>query len=227
MLMMPHNPPEYAAFIEAAGYRKVKDLFAWIFDLDRELEPRYVALVERFRERLNLKFRPLSLAEFSREVDLLRTIYCGAWENNWGFVPPTPEEFKRIAKEMKPIFDPRTAVIGEVNGQPVACAIAIPDINQTLKGTDGRLFPKGLFRLLNRKRLVDQVRLLLLGVLPDYRLVGLYPLMVYELRQQTLATAYHRAEFSWVLEDNRDINQPAEQIGAKKYKTYRIYQKAL
>ena len=37
MLMMPHNPPEYAAFIEAAGYRKAKDLYAWIYDLDRTI----------------------------------------------------------------------------------------------------------------------------------------------------------------------------------------------
>jgi hypothetical protein len=227
MLMMPHNPPEYASFIEAAGYRKVKDLYAWIYDLDRTIDPTVERLLERLRDRLELTFRPISLEEFSREVDRLRAIYCGAWENNWGFVPPTSDEFKRIAKEMKPIFDPKTAILAEVEGRPVACAIAIPDINQALKGTDGRLLPKGLWRLLNRKRLIDQARLLLLGVLPEYRLVGLYPLMVYELREQARGTPYRRVEFSWVLEDNRDINQPAEQIGARRYKTYRIYEKRM
>jgi hypothetical protein len=227
MLMMPHNPPEYAAYIEAAGYRKVKDLYAWLYDLETPIDPRVEQLVKRLRDRLQLRFRPLSLAEFSREVERLRVIYCGAWEDNWGFVPPTVDEFKRLARELKPIFDPAAAVIGEVKGQPVACAIAIPDINQVLKGTDGRLFPKALFRLLNRKRLIDQARLLLLGVLPEYRIVGLYPLMVYELAQQVRGTRYRRAEFSWVLEDNRQINQPAEQIGARRYKTYRIYEKTL
>jgi hypothetical protein len=225
MLMMPHNPPEYARYIEAAGYRKAKDLFALIYDLERPLDPRHVTLAERLRDKLQLTFRPLSMAEFSREVERLRVIYCGAWENNWGFVPPTPEEFERLARELKPIFDPAAAIVGEIQGQPVACAVAIPDINQALKGTDGRLFPKGLVRLLYRRRIVDQVRLLLLGVLPEYRLVGLYPLMVYELFQQVRGTRYRRAEFSWVLEDNRAINQPAEQIGASRYKTYRIYDK--
>src|SRR5439155_25138017 len=29
VVMMPHNPPAYALHLEAAGYRKVKDLYAW------------------------------------------------------------------------------------------------------------------------------------------------------------------------------------------------------
>jgi GNAT superfamily N-acetyltransferase len=227
MLMMPHNPREYAAFIEASGYRKVKDLYAWLYDLERPVDPAIERLVIRVRERLRLTFRPLSLAEFAREVDRLRVVYSGAWERNWGFVPPTVEEFRRIATEMKPIFDPRTAVVAEVDGRLVACAVAIPDINQALRGTGGRLFPTGLVRLLARKRIIDKVRLLLLGVLPEYRMVGVYPLMVYELFQQARGTRYRYAEFSWVLEDNRDINQPAEQIGARRYKTYRIYEKAV
>src|SRR5579863_7446808 len=39
MLLMPHNPPEYAAFIEGAGYRKIKDLFAWLYATDRPIPP--------------------------------------------------------------------------------------------------------------------------------------------------------------------------------------------
>ena len=30
----------------------------------------------------------------------------------------------------------------------IACLVAVPDINQALKGTNGRLFPLGLLRLL-------------------------------------------------------------------------------
>jgi len=37
MLLMPHNPPEYGAHIESAGYTKVKDLYAWLHDLRRRL----------------------------------------------------------------------------------------------------------------------------------------------------------------------------------------------
>src|SRR5439155_12894641 len=200
--------PEYAAFIEGAGYRKVKDLFAWLYDLDRGTGPTLEKLAAHFRRAERLIVRPLQLREFEREVERLRSIYCGAWQRNWGFVPPTAEEFRRVATELRPIFDPRAAVIAEVDGRAVACAIAVPDINQTLKGTSGRLFPFGLVRLLQRKRIVDQLRLLLLGVLPEYRRPGLYPVMLVELRRQLAGSQYRRVEFSWVLEDNRDVNQP-------------------
>jgi GNAT superfamily N-acetyltransferase len=227
MVLMPHNPPEYAAWLEAAGYCKVKDLFAWLYDLDREEPPLVRRLADRVRRRDGVVVRPLNLREFAGEAERMRTIYCGAWAGNWGFVPPTGEEFRRIAKEMRPIFDPRCAVCAEVDGRAVACAIAIPDINQALKGTSGRLVPRTLVRLLRRRRYIDQVRLLLLGVLPEYRAHGLYPLLLSAFRRQMQGGPYRRAEFSWVLEDNRDINQPAEQAGARLYKRYRIYEKAL
>jgi hypothetical protein len=225
---MPHNPPEYAAFIEGAGYAKVKDLYAWIYDLSRRVSPEIERMADRIRSRHRMTVRPFDLTQFAKETARLREIYCGAWENNWGFVPPTDDEFRRLATEMKPILDPKCAVCVEVDGRPVACAVAVPDINQALRGTDGRLFPLGLIRLLGRKRIIDQVRLLLLGVLPEYRSSGLFPLLICELQKtMTNNTRYARVEFSWVLEDNHDINKPVERLGAVRYKTYRIYQKAI
>lgn len=227
MILMPHNPREYAGFIESAGYAKVKDLYAWLWDLDRDPPDVVVRLAERVRERHRVTVRPFDLSEFTREVERLRRIYIAAWDRNWGFVPPTEAEFQRIASEMKPIFDARCAVAAEVDGRPVGCMVAIPDINQALKGTTGRLSPKTIWRLLTRRRYIDQGRVLLLGIEPEYRSIGLYPVMVMALREQAKGGPYRRAEFSWILEDNRNINQPAEQAGARRYKTYRIYQKAV
>jgi len=227
MVMMPHNPREYAAYIESAGYAKAKDLFAWIYSLERELPPVLTKLADRARARGVITLRKFQLSDFVREVERLRVIYADAWAHNWGFVAPTEAEFRRLATELKPIFDPQCAVCAEADGRMIACAVAIPDINQALKGTDGRLFPLGLVRLLRRRRYIDQARLLLLGVADAYRAYGIYPLLLAELHRQLAGTAYKRLEFSWVLEDNRDINQPAELVGARRYKTYRIYEKAL
>jgi hypothetical protein len=227
MLMMPHNPREYATHIEAAGYTKAKDLYAWLYQLEAEAPPVIVKLAKRLRDAHGITVRPLDIAEFTREVERIRVIYGAAWERNWGFVPPTPAEFRRIATELKPIFDPRCAVIAEVGGEPVACLVSVPDINQALKGTSGRLLSLAVPRLLLRTRYVTQVRLLLLGVDARYRAFGIYPLLLAEWHRQLLGSQYKCAEFSWVLEDNRDINQPAEMAGARRYKTYRIYEKQL
>jgi hypothetical protein len=227
MLLMPHNPPEYGAQIESAGYAKVKDLFAWIHVLQREMPPVFVRAARRLRERHGITFRPLNLKEFTGEVERLRALYCSAWERNWGFVAPTAAEFRRIASELKPIFDPRCTVCAEVNGEMVACLVAVPDINQALKGTSGRLFPLGLLRLLLRRRYLSQVRLLLLGIDERHRRLGLFPLLLAEWHRQMQSTPYVRAEFSWVLEDNHEVNNAAELADARRYKTYRLYEKAL
>lgn len=227
MLLMPHNPPEYAGFIERAGYHKVKDLYAWLYDLDRGVPPLMTRIADRRRETLKLTVRQINMAEFIREIDRLRDLYTSAWERNWGFVAPTKDEFRHIAKDMKPIFEPRCAVVAELKGRLVACAVALPDINQALRGTSGRLFPLGLVKLLARRRYINQARLLLLGIDPEYRTTGLYPLLIAELHRQSIGGPYKRVEFSWILENNHDINQPAEEAGARRYKTYRIFEKAL
>ena len=227
VLMMPHNPREYAAHIESAGYSKIKDLFAWTYPLQADAPPAIVKLATRLRDKHGIAVRQLNLTEFTREVERLRAIYCAAWHRNWGFVPPTAAEFRRLATELKPIFDPRGAVVAEVGGEMVACLVSVPDINQALKGTSGRLLGLALPRLLLRKRYITQLRLLLLGVDARYRAFGLYPLLMVEWHRQVRGSQYTAAEFSWVLEDNRDVNQPAEMAGARRYKTYRIYQKTL
>jgi GNAT superfamily N-acetyltransferase len=225
MLMMPHNPESYGTYIEGAGFEKVKDLYAWRFDLNRPTDPRVARLAELVRAQQNLTVRTVRLDDFEAELQRFRVIYTRAWEHNWGFVPPTEREFSNLAKELKPVFDADLALCIEVEGSVVACILAIPDINQALAGTDGRLFPTGWWRLLNRRRIIDQVRVVLLGVLPEFRHLGLYPLLLNDLFRRR--GHYRRAEFSWVLEDNNDINKPAAASGAVRYKTYRIYQKLL
>ncbi len=227
MLLMPHNPPEYAAFIESAGYAKVKDLYAWLYDIGPGPGATISRVAARFKKRERIVIRPLEAREFERQVDRLRLLYCGAWERNWGFVPPTAAEFRRIAADLKLILDPRLAVRAEIDGTMIGCAIALPDINQVLKGAGGRLFPRGIVRLLMRKRIIDQLRVLLLGLLPEFRNSGLYALFWHELQCNAAAAGYKRAEFSWVLEDNYNINHVVERAGARRYKTYRIYEKAL
>jgi hypothetical protein len=227
MLLMPHNPPEYGAHIESAGYAKVKDLFAWLYAVEGDVPPLIERAARRVREKHRVTTRPLNLKEFTSEVARLRELYCSAWERNWGFVPPTVDEFRRIASELKPIFDPRCSVCAEVDGKMIACLVSVPDVNQALKGTSGRLFPSTIARLLLRRRYITQVRLLLLGVDAQFRGVGVYSLLLSEWHRQLLATEYTGAEFSWVLEDNRDINRTAELAGARRYKTYRLYEKTM
>ena len=226
MLMMPHNPQEYAAYVEGAGFHAVKDLYAWLFEVRDRLPPAIDRLAARAQARHGFTIRAARPERFEAELQRFRTIYSRAWEHNWGFVPPTAEEFRNLAALLEPIADPALVLCAEVAGEPVACAVAVPDVNQLLRGTNGRLWPALWWRLLRRRGLVDQGRLLLLGVLPEHRHRGLYPALLAELWRRA-RHRYRQVEFSWVLEDNDDINVPARAAGAVRYKTYRLYQKPL
>jgi GNAT superfamily N-acetyltransferase len=226
-VLMPYNPPSYPLLVEAAGYRKVKDLFAWDLDLTVPLRARITRLATRVAGRHGVSVRPLDLGAFERDLAIVQRIYREAWEDNWGFVPPTDAEVRQLAIELRPALDPEIVLFAEINGRAVGCAVAIPDLNPVLKRMKGRLLPFGFLHFLRRRAIVHRARVLLLGVVPDARRMGLYPLLIAELHRRGVARGYRRAELSWTLEDNDAINAGIEAAGGRRYKTYRLYEKSL
>jgi GNAT superfamily N-acetyltransferase len=226
-VLMPYNRADYAASIEAAGYRKAKDLLAWEFDMTAPLGERVLKAARRLAERHGVVVRAVELAQFDREVRILQDIYRAAWAGNWGFVPPTDAEIRQLATDLKPVIEPELVLFAELQGRPVACAVGLPDLNQVLKRMNGRLFPFGLWHFLRRRSTVTQGRLLLLGVLPELQSTGLYALLVAEMYTRAKRAGLQRAELSWTLEDNVAINAGIEAAGGRRHKTYRLYEKHL
>jgi GNAT superfamily N-acetyltransferase len=226
-VLMPYNPPQYARFIENAGYVKAKDLLAWDIDAAVPVGARVQRVSQRLAARHGVSIRPVDMtkAGFDRDLEHLKTIYRAAWSENWGFVPPSDAEIRQFAIELKPVIDPEMVLFAEIAGQAVGCAVAVPDLNQVLKRMKGRLFPFGVLHFLRRKSIVNRVRVLLLGVLPAYRRRGIYPLIIAELQKRAAARGYRRAELSWTLEDNDLVNGGIEAAGGHRYKTYRLYEK--
>jgi GNAT superfamily N-acetyltransferase len=226
-VLMPYNPPAYGTFLERAGYGKAKDLLAWTIDLTKPIGERIARVARRVAERHRITIRPVDLRHFNRELAALQSIYSAAWSNNWGFVAPTPAELEQLATDLRPILDPDIALFAEQRGNPVGCVIAIPDVNQVLKRMKGRLFPFGIVHYLRRTRIIDAGRVILLGVHPDHRRMGLYPLLIAEVARRGQERGYVRGELSWTLEDNHDINAGIQAAGGMHHKTYRVYEKEI
>ena len=226
-ILMPYNPPSYPTFVEAAGYRKAKDLLAWDFDMRVPLPDRVRRIGERLARRGGVHIRTVrrTRAGFAADLELLKSIYRAAWAGNWGFVPPTDAEIERLAFDLKPVLDPELVLFAEVGGEPVGVVVAVPDVNQVLKRMKGRLLPFGVFHFLRRARIITRSRVILLGVLPVFQRQGLYPLLVAELYRRGLARGYQGGELSWTLEDNDAINAGIVAAGGQRRKTYRIYEK--
>jgi GNAT superfamily N-acetyltransferase len=226
-LLMPYNPPAYAEFIEGAGYVKAKDLLGWDLDLTQPLGARIEKLAERVRRRNNIVVRRVDMKQFDRDLALMQSIYRSAWEDNWGFVPPTDAEMRQLATDLKPVIDPDLVLFAEMDGKAISTVVVLPDVNQVLKRMHGRLLPFGLWHFLNRKKIINRCRLVLLGVVAEYRNVGLYPLMISEIHRRGVANGYIRGELSWTLEDNHSVNAGIEASGGRRYKLFRLYEKPI
>ncbi len=229
--MTTWNPKYYEEQHDRFGLNKAKDLVAYIVAREKnvELPEKVKKYVEKLRsENSRVKFRDFDVKNFASEVDKCFEIYNSAWEKNWGFFPMTHEEFKFAAKDMKMFLDPRMAFIAEVDGKPAGFMLAMPDFNHILKRIpSGKLFPTGIFKLLLGKKLLKSVRIITLGVKPEFQGSGIFALFTYEAFERAHKYGYIAGEASWILEDNVGMNKPWQDMGAPLYRRWRIYEKQL
>jgi len=224
-VMMVYNKPYYLDHLEKYGFKKSKDLLAYEVT-ESEVNMKSVKLAGMLQERLGRKgitIRDLNMKKLDEEIIGVREIYRAAWDKNWGFVPATNEEFDHLAEALKLIIDPQFVQIAEHEGKMIGFALAIPDINQiTINIKKGRLFPTGLFKLLLGKKKIKKIRIILLGVIEDYRKMGIEGVFYAKIISNGLANGVHTAEASWILEDNEMMNKGLQNINAKVSKRYRI-----
>jgi GNAT superfamily N-acetyltransferase len=227
-LMMPYNPPYYADLLQAAGCVKVKDLHAYELTYE-EYRGRLDQVAARLLRDGRIRLRPVDLGRWKEELEFVRACYNVAWAANWGFVPWTDRELDFIARELKPLVDPRLALVVEVDGTPAGFIIAAPDANEAIKLARGRLFPFGLARLLWKLKVAkcSRLRTIAMGILPQYRRRGLDALLVHQLATNALGMGYRKSEMGWVLEDNLPMRNALDQIKARRTKTYRVYDRDL
>lgn len=228
MVMMPYNHPYTARLIEAGGYTKAKDLLAYLIDATKRTAPaRLVQGVARLQKHHGITIRPIDLRRFHQDVTLLLQVYNSAWERNWGFVPLTQEETDELARQLRMVGDPRLCLIAETKEEAVGFALALPDYNQVLRHLNGRLFPFGIVKALWHRRHINAARVLTLGLKPGFRRMGIDAMLYLRLWEEAPKNGYPIVECSWILEDNWPMRRGLERMGAKWYKTYRIYEKSL
>ncbi len=229
--MTTWNPKFYETLHDNYGLTKAKDLVAYFVAREKnvELPEKVQNYVKKLRaENSNVKFRDFDVKNFDAEVDKCFEIYNSAWEKNWGFFPMTHEEFKFAAKDMKMFLDPRMAFMAEVDGKPAGFMLAMPDFNYILKRIpNGKLFPTGIFKLLIGKKMLKTVRVITLGVKPEFQGSGIFALFTYEAFERANKFGYLGGEASWILEDNVGMNKPWQDMGAPLYRRWRIYEKQL
>ncbi len=237
-VMMTYNPPYYQGLIEHEGYTKAMDMYAYQMEVNAQkgldnFPPKLRRIMEKTMQREGIVIRKIDVKHLSEEVERVIPIYNSAWAKNWGFVPMTKAEFDHLANGLKAVIDPDLLYVVEAKGQPIGMALSLPDICDPLR----RAYPKPgtpeLWTLLKFmfnykvRKTQKYIRVLIMGVLPEYRLNGIDAMLMATTADAAMKKGYTLGEASWILESNIPMRQGLENIGWKIYKTYRIFEKAL
>ena len=226
--LMAYNPPYYPGLLEGAGLDKARDLYAYyMHSSESEIPPKIARVAAAVRKRHGVSVRSGDPRRIRAEMDLVKLIHNEASGSNWGFVPKTEAELDRMARDLKRLVDPDLALFAFVHGEPAGFSLALPDWNQAFRNLNGRLFPFGYLKLLRDRRHIDLLRVYTTGVRPRFRNLGLDAIFYYETWVRGVGRGLLGGEFSWVLEDNVNMRNTLENMGARRYKTYRIYERSL
>ncbi len=230
--MMNHHRPYYLALLESWGLDKAKDLYAWWFTDPLNLVERWREKAERIARRSGAIVRPFRRHHFREDLQHCQAVYNAAQQRNWGVVGLTEAELRYLAKRLEKIAEEQQVLLVEKDGQVIGFSVTVPDYNEAIRPLDGRLttcgIPVGVAKAYMGVRKIKTARMLILDLLEGYRRRGLSELLILRtLDYGKNVLGYTGAELSWTLEDNRLINSAIETVGAKRYKTYRILEKAL
>jgi len=227
--MLTHNFNYYAPAIARAGYIKLKDFYSYKFESTQYHPTEKMRRVNDYiKHKFRVRIREARKDLFNQELEIFYNIYNDAFAGHWGFTPMEKKEFIYLAKDLKSIIDARIILIAEINDEPVAFLLSLPNLNEVLiKIRNGRLLPWGIFKIWSAKNRLKSLRVITAAVKSKYGHLGLGALLYPELMQRALKYNYNESELSWVVEDNSKMISVAEGLGAIRYKTYRVYSKSL
>jgi GNAT superfamily N-acetyltransferase len=229
LIRQPWQPPYYQRLCEEAGLGKAMDLYSWFLDVSdrKDILPVLVELDQRAKEEHGVTIRRMSRRHLRQEMDRFAEIYNAAWAENWGFVPYSKEDLDAYTMDMHLVFAKDWFMVAEKDGETIAVAITLPDINQVLKKMKGRLLPLGWWYFLRRNRIADRVRIGFLGVKPEHQHTGVAASLYIEHFNTAERAHQDRGEASWILETNEAMNRGLEAMSAEIVKKYRVYELSL
>jgi len=229
-VMMTYNKPYYVDYATRYGFEKEMDMYAYYIPTKtaNEKSLRLAGLLKKRLEGKGISIRNLDMKRYDQELSSVKEIYREAWEDNWGFVPPTDEEFDHLAAGLKLLVDSRYVFMAEKEGKVIGFGAAIPDINEITKDfKKGRLLPFNIIKLLLNKSKTRKIRIILLGVVEEYRKLGIEGVMFANYIQAARDYGLEGGEASWILESNEMMVKGAENLNGTRTHTYRIFGKGI
>ncbi len=224
-----YNKPYYHQLLRTIGFEPVKRVYSWEVPVQNPMEEKLVRVAQKVIDRFDLTIeawgdRPLKV----RKQEMFE-IYNDAWNDNWGFVPFTREEFYHIVDEMMLVMDKKLFLFVYVKGEPAAFFGGVLNITDKMRPLSW--CPRCDFlraaKMLLTKNTIKGFRVGYLGVKKKFRRLGLDGVMIWKQKQYTQNAKFEYSDMGWVLEDNKPTIRLIELMGSDVSKEYTIFEKKI
>jgi GNAT superfamily N-acetyltransferase len=227
-----YNPPYYQTFLEQYGFTKFDEdglAYAVEFDLDKPEFKHLVRLADRVRQRKpNITVRGADLKDIDAEIDRILDLQNRGLAHFPNFTPYTRAAIEAMVLPMLNVVDPELVLFAEVDGKPAGWFPAVPNLNEIFIHLNGLRYPWDYLRLIKYSHYkTKSVAIKSVAVAPKYWDTGVGVLLFDEMVRRAVAKGYTWADLSLTGEYNTDTWPLAHRMGAKIYKRYRFYEKAV
>ena len=222
-----YNKPYYAKLLQDAGFKPVKRVLSWEVNPQNPMEKKLERIAQLVIKRYNVKIESWGERKLKVRKQEMFEIYNDAWNDNFGFVPFTKEEFFTIIDDMMLIMDKGLFMFLYIEDEPAAFFGAVPNVSEKIKP----------FKFCNRCELLRAVKMVLgarktkgyrlgyLGVKKKFRNLGLPAVMLWKEKIYSQEKGYEYCDMGWVLEDNDKVISLIEMMGSEISKVYTVFEK--
>jgi GNAT superfamily N-acetyltransferase len=225
---MGYNHTYYKEFFESYGYTTKMEQLTNHLNIKDGLPERFVKIAEyAISKRPNLTLKPFDMNHFDQFAEDFMIIYNAGWKHHENFTPIKKEYVKETFKKVKPFHDPKYIWFAYIDGQPASFVLVLPDVNQILKKLNGKLnlWNKLRFVYYKKTKVMNRLRVWVMGTHPKYQNMGLESVLVYKCFEGAIPSHYEEGELSWVGDFNDKmiaIHKALGAVPAKKHITYEL-----
>jgi len=227
VLLTPYNFDYYNTLLNNYGFNKAMDLYSYRFTKAQGVPEKLTRVAKAMQERGKFTLKYIVKKDLPKVVKEIQIIYNDAWKENWGFLPLSDDDIAALATELKPILVPQLSyMVYDENGLAVACMVTLPNINEALKTSKGKVMSTGFLKLLGIVLGFSKpkgIRTVIMGVLESNRRKGIEAIMIEKTISMAHELGFEEADLSWILENNLMMNRQLEKMDAERYKEHRVY----
>ncbi len=224
-----YNYPYYPMHLNKLGYNKDAD---WV-EYEIRIPEKIPEKIDRIAQ-IVLKKNKLRLLHASKikeikyyAIDIFELLNL-AYQDLYGFVPLTKRQIDLYVKQYISLANPKLiSIVLDSNDKVAAFGLTFPSLSRAFQKAKGKLFPFGLYHIMDALKNERTLDLYLIAVRPDLQDKGVNSLLFRELIQSYIDNKFIKAESNPELESNNRVQAQWKYFEQRQHKRRRCFIKHL